>query len=149
MSKAFQKRMYGTKGTPNPRHDHDRARNARQVRRSTVGTETMINIYEINSAVDMTASIILVLCFVTDTILILSIKYNKLSPDNSYYNLNMKYGFVISSLIKLILIFVIIHEIYAPSLKIGALLMIITAYCFYVINMFIDFHRLRRKKREG
>ena len=104
----------------------------------------MMTPYKIISFNNLATSI-LILCFIADSILLCIIKNNNMPLDNSYYKVNIKYGLITSSIVILILILIIIHEIYLPSIKFGAVLMAITAYCLYVIKFFGDFLRVHNE----
>lgn len=99
---------------------------------------------QVDSLIKAAFSIALVIAFVADTVLLLTINKKFGSLSNAYYSFNKKIGLLKISVLKIVLVIWIIYGlIIEPSGKSGAIFTIITAYWINLIKIFADYKKAR------
>jgi len=102
---------------------------------------------KINFWIDFTLLGILVIFTLLDTFLIWMIKSRKPELDNAYFNLHKKYGFGETTVLKIGAAVIIFIMMATHQPRSGLLAAPITVHAGYVIKLFIDF--LKSKKKEN
>lgn len=83
-------------------------------------------------------SFVVITFFVMDNFLLLFIKFKKISFDNIYLKLHLKYGYIKLTILKLFCLIYIIYGLFHVTGKSGLFVMAIIAYIVYVLLLLKD-----------
>jgi hypothetical protein len=87
----------------------------------------------------------LVLCLLLDIVLVYVMKDRSKAFKNVYVELHRRYGFIRLNLLKVVLVMFIADTIHGA--RVGAVVLLIPAYCVMVIKLLISFIREKDRPR--
>ena len=96
-------------------------------------------------------SIICIVFFIFDIILLTKLNNSGLLVDNRYFNFHKKYGIIKMNLLKMSALILFIYHLFKleSQVRIGSTFMIIFCYVAVIIRLFIDYKTVKEEKNKA